>query len=120
MFQIFDCCYWVKVEIFILIIYFFTLLQPIPGQVFNKKRHTLYVRNKLSSLLKSWNICNIFSQYQDQRLTREAMKKYLKDRGDQVLVILHAKVAQKSYGNEKRYAFECPLYFTTLAVVMMF
>lgn len=39
-------------------------------------------------------------------LTKDMMRAYLIDKPDQILIILHAKVAQKSYGTEKRYVFK--------------
>ena len=44
--------------------------------------------------------------WQEQRLTRDAMKLYLRSGANSTIVLIHPKVAQKSYGNEKR--FFCP------------
>jgi hypothetical protein len=45
-------------------------------------------------------IANI--QLKSLKITQDEMRKYLKERNEFILIILHAKVAQKSYGNEKR------------------
>lgn len=36
---------------------------------------------------------SIFRNSDDKRLTREAMEKYLRDRNDMIIVVLHAKVS---------------------------
>jgi hypothetical protein len=38
-----------------------------------------------------------------RHVTREIMRKHLKEKSEFTVIILNAKVAQKSYGNEKRY-----------------
>jgi hypothetical protein len=38
----------------------------------------------------------------ERHITPEIMRKYLKEKAEFTLIILNAKVAQKSYGNEKR------------------
>jgi len=53
----------------------------------------------------------------EKRLTKDAMERYLLDRNDLVLVILHAKVAQKSYGNEKRFFSARHLVYIFLVTV---
>ena len=42
----------------------------------------------------------------EQRMTREVMKTFLRTGTVTTIILLHPKVAQKSYGNEKR--FFCP------------
>lgn len=45
-----------------------------------------------SGSINSNNSNSMFRLQEDNRLTREAMERYMRDRNDKVIVILHAKV----------------------------
>ena len=48
-------------------------------------------------------VFNFMASRSSREITKEIIQSYLKNSLEQTILILHAKVAQKSYGSEKRY-----------------
>lgn len=62
----------------------------------------------------SQSTSSLFRTSEEKRLTREAMERYLRDRNDMIIVVLHAKVITATVCSNWKSLFVCT---STLAVI---